>query len=297
MDEEKHTEATGAAEDAAPMRKAAMDARAQGKGAPSEGAPSDPGTSIASSKLGCEISADPTDPLLPIWQMCREHHPNVDLSILRRAYARAVKQHSSQRRKSGEPYIIHPLAVAQTLADLGMSPTVVAAGLLHDTVEDTDYTLDQCREEFGDTVAGLVDGVTKLTKMDVGESAQAETIRKMVVAMSRDVRVLVVKLADRVHNARTWRYVKTSSAQRKARETLDVYAPLANRLGMNAIKTELEELSFKTLEPKIYNEIVLLVKHRAGQREVYLKQVIDEIEEDLTAQGIDAYVTGRPKDY
>ena len=137
MDEEKHTEATGAAEDAAPMRKAAMDARAQGKGAPSEGAPSDPGTSIASSKLGCEISADPTDPLLPIWQMCREHHPNVDLSILRRAYVRAVKQHSSQRRKSGEPYIIHPLAVAQTLADLGMSPTVVAAGLLHDTVEDT----------------------------------------------------------------------------------------------------------------------------------------------------------------
>ncbi|MDD6462126.1 MAG: bifunctional (p)ppGpp synthetase/guanosine-3',5'-bis(diphosphate) 3'-pyrophosphohydrolase, partial [Bifidobacteriaceae bacterium] len=260
-------------------------------------AQSDPGKSIAANKLGCEISSDPTDPLLPIWQMCREHHPNVDLSILRRAYERAVKQHSSQRRKSGEPYIIHPLAVAQTLADLGMSPTVVAAGLLHDTVEDTDYTLDQCREEFGDTVAGLVDGVTKLTKMDVGESAQAETIRKMVVAMSRDVRVLVVKLADRVHNARTWRYVKTSSAQRKARETLDVYAPLANRLGMNAIKTELEELSFKTLEPKIYNEIVLLVKHRAGQREVYLKQVIDEIGEDLKDQGIDAYVTGRPKDY
>jgi len=253
--------------------------------------------SIAASKLGCEISSDPTDPLLPIWRMCEEHHPNVDLSILRRAYERAVRQHSSQRRKSGEPYIIHPLAVAQILADLGMSPTVVAAGLLHDTVEDTDYTLDQCREEFGDTVAGLVDGVTKLTKMDVGESAQAETIRKMVVAMSRDVRVLVVKLADRVHNARTWRYVKTSSAQRKARETLDVYAPLANRLGMNAIKTALEELSFKPLEPKIYNEIVLLVKHRAGQREVYLKQVIDEITEDLAEQGVKAYVTGRPKDY
>lgn len=253
--------------------------------------------SIAASKLGCEISSDPNDPLLPIWQMCKEHHPNVDLSILRRAYQRAERQHCNQRRKSGEPYIIHPLAVAQILADLGMSPTVVAAGLLHDTVEDTDYTLDQCREEFGDTVAGLVDGVTKLTKMDVGESAQAETIRKMVVAMSRDVRVLVVKLADRVHNARTWRYVKTTSAQRKARETLDVYAPLANRLGMNAIKTELEELSFKTLDPKIYNEIIMLVKHRAGQREVYLKQVIDEISDDLRQQGIDAYVTGRPKDY
>ena len=183
------------------------------------------------------------------------------------------------------------------LADLGMGPLVVAAGLLHDTVEDTDYTLEECRAEFGDTVTGLVDGVTKLSKMEYGDSAQAETIRKMVVAMSRDVRVLVVKLADRVHNARTWRYVKTSSAQKKARETLDVYAPLANRLGMNAIKTELEELSFKVLYPKIYNEIVVLVARRAGQRDVYLKQILSEINEDLEEQHIKAYVTGRPKDY
>ncbi|KFI79951.1 RelA/SpoT family protein [Bifidobacterium pseudolongum] len=247
--------------------------------------------------LGCEISENPLDPLLPILSICRQHHPDEDMEILSRAYARAVRQHSSQRRKSGEPYIIHPLAVAQILADLGMGPLVVAAGLLHDTVEDTDYTLDECRAEFGDTVTGLVDGVTKLTKMDYGDSAQAETIRKMVVAMSRDVRVLVVKLADRVHNARTWRYVKPSSAQKKARETLDVYAPLANRLGMNAIKTELEELSFKVLYPKIYNEIVMLVAHRAGQREVYLKQIIAEIHDDLEDLHIEAYVTGRPKDY
>ena len=251
----------------------------------------------AARMLGCEISDAPLNPLLPIMQACRNHHPDEDLSILERAYRRAVIQHSSQRRKSGEPYIIHPLAVAQILADLGMGPLVVAAGLLHDTVEDTDYTLDECRAEFGDTVTGLVDGVTKLSKMEYGDSAQAETIRKMVVAMSRDVCVLVVKLSDRVHNARTWRYVKSSSAQKKARETLDVYAPLANRLGMNAIKTELEELSFKVLYPKIYNEIVVLVARRAGQRDVYLKQILAEINEDLDEQNIKAYVTGRPKDY
>jgi GTP pyrophosphokinase len=252
---------------------------------------------LSSRALGCEISTDPTNPLEPIRQMCALHHPDEDMSILERAYQRAVVQHREQRRKSGEPYIIHPLAVSQILADLGMGPTVVAAGLLHDTVEDTDYTLEECRDEFGETVAGLVDGVTKLSKMEYGDSAQAETIRKMVVAMSRDVRVLVVKLADRVHNARTWRYVKSTSAQRKARETLDVYAPLANRLGMNAIKTELEELSFKVLYPKIYNEIVVLVARRAGQRDVYLKQILAEINDDLTSQGIEAFVSGRPKDY
>lgn len=247
--------------------------------------------------LGCEISEDMRDPLCPILRMCKWHHPNENMEILHKAYARAVKQHTGQRRKSGEPYIIHPLAVAQILADLGMGPIVVAAGLLHDTVEDTDYTLEECRADFGDTVAGLVDGVTKISNMEYGESAQAETIRKMVVAMSRDVRVLVVKLADRLHNARTWRYVKPSSSHKKARETLDVYAPLANRLGMNAIKTELEELSFKVLYPKIYNEIVVLVARRAGQREVYLRQILEEINEDLNQQHVKASVKGRPKDY
>ncbi|KXA19486.1 RelA/SpoT family protein [Gardnerella vaginalis] len=247
--------------------------------------------------LGCEISEDMRDPLRPILQMCKWHHPDESMDILHKAYKRAVKQHTGQRRKSGEPYIIHPLAVAQILADLGMGPIVVAAGLLHDTVEDTDYTLEECRADFGDTIAGLVDGVTKISNMEYGESAQAETIRKMVVAMSRDVRVLVVKLADRLHNARTWRYVKPSSSHKKARETLDVYAPLANRLGMNAIKTELEELSFKVLYPKIYNEIVVLVARRAGQREVYLRQILEEINEDLSQQHVKASVKGRPKDY
>ncbi len=251
----------------------------------------------SANKLGCEISNDPRNPLCPILRICQWHHPQANMEILHRAYDRAVKQHTGQRRKSGEPYIIHPLAVAQILADLGMSPIVVAAGLLHDTVEDTDYTLEECRAEFGDTVAGLVDGVTKISKMEYGDSAQAETIRKMIVAMSRDVRVLVVKLADRLHNGRTWRYVKSTSSHKKARETLDVYAPLANRLGMNAIKTELEELSFKVLYPKIYNEIVVLVARRAGQREVYLRQILEEINSDLSEQHIQASVKGRPKDY
>lgn len=129
------------------------------------------GEQYAARKLGCEISADPLNPLDPIKKVCKSHHPDEDLSILDRAYRRAVIQHSAQRRKSGEPYIIHPLAVSQILADLGMGPIVVAAGLLHDTVEDTDYTLDQCRAEFGDTVAGLVDGVTKLSQLEVGDSA------------------------------------------------------------------------------------------------------------------------------
>lgn len=252
---------------------------------------------MSSRILGGEIPDDPDDALRPILQSVVNHHPGADLAILRKAYDRAVWQHRAERRRSGEPYIIHPLGVAQILADLGMTPRVVAAGLLHDTVEDTDYTLEQCRYEFGDTVAGLVDGVTKISKIEYGDSAQAETIRKLVVAMSRDVRTLVVKLADRVHNARTWRYVPTDNGDRKARETLDIYAPLANRLGMNAIKTELEELSFKQLYPKIYNEIVTLTAHRAGKRDEYLKQILDELRAKLKAQHIHAYVTGRPKDY
>lgn len=256
-----------------------------------------PREDLSSRLLGAEITDDPFNPLRPILQAVANHHQDADLDMVRRAYNRANYQHRNQRRRSGEPYIIHPLAVAQILADLGMTDRVVAAGLLHDTVEDTDYTLEQCRQEFGDTIAGLVDGVTKISKIEYGDSAQAETIRKLVVAMSKDVRVLVVKLADRVHNARTWRYVKEESADRKARETLDIYAPLANRLGINAIKSELEELSFKQLQPKIYNEIVVMVDRRAGQRDVYLKSMVSQIRFKLKAQRIRAAVMGRPKDY
>jgi GTP pyrophosphokinase len=175
-------------------------------------------------------------------------------------------------------------------------PTLVAA-LLHDTVEDTPYTLDQLRADFGDEVALLVDGVTKLDKVKYGDSAQAETIRKMIVAMSRDIRVLVIKLADRLHNMRTLRYVKQETQERKSRETLEIYAPLAHRLGMNTLKWELEDLAFATLHPKVYDEIVRLVAERAPSRDQFLAQVINQVETDLKSAKIKARVTGRPKHY
>ena len=227
----------------------------------------------------------------------RLHHPKADTALLERAYATAEKAHRGQKRKSGEPYITHPVAVAQILADLGIGPKTLAAALLHDTVEDTDYTLDLVRADFGDEVAMLVDGVTKLDKLKYGDSAQAETVRKMVVAMSKDIRVLIIKLADRLHNARTWGFVPAESAQRKAQETLEIYAPLAHRLGIQAIKWELEDLSFAVLYPKLYVEIESLVRDRTPQREEFVQAVIDAVGEDLRSAKIKGQVVGRPKQY
>ncbi len=178
-----------------------------------------------------------------------------------------------------------------------MDIPTLCAGLLHDTVEDTDYTLDMLRRDFGDTVALLVDGVTKLDKVKLGEAAQAETVRKMVVAMARDIRVLVIKLADRLHNMRTMRYMRREKQEQKSRETLEIYAPLAHRLGMNTIKWELEDLAFAILYPKMYDEIVHLVAERAPKREEFLAQVIDMVGGDLHGSRIKATVTGRPKHY
>ncbi|CAN5360495.1 GTP pyrophosphokinase [soil metagenome] len=227
----------------------------------------------------------------------RTHHPKADIALIERAYVAAEKAHSGQKRKSGEPYITHPVAVAQILADLGIGAKTVAAALLHDTVEDTDYTLDMVRKDFGDEIAMLVDGVTKLDKLKYGDSAQAETVRKMIVAMSKDIRVLVIKLADRLHNARTWGFVEEASATRKAQETLEIYAPLAHRLGIQAIKLELEDLSFAVLHPKLYVEIESLVKQRTPQREEFVQQVIDAVNDDLKASKIKGIVAGRPKQY
>jgi guanosine-3',5'-bis(diphosphate) 3'-pyrophosphohydrolase len=239
-----------------------------------------------------------TDPVLePLLRTVRSSHPKADLSVIQRAYAVADHAHRGQLRKSGDPYITHPLAVTTILAELGMTPDTLAAAMLHDTVEDTAYSLEALTRDFGDEVAMLVDGVTKLDKVTYGEAAQAETVRKMVVAMARDIRVLVIKLADRLHNARTWRYVSEESAQRKARETLEIYAPLAHRLGMNTIKWELEDLSFATLYPKVYDEIVRLVAERAPAREEYLASVREYVKNDLAASRIKAVVTGRPKHY
>ena len=235
--------------------------------------------------------------LEPLLRSVRATHPKADLSVIERAYDVAERAHDGQMRKSGDPYITHPLAVTTILAELGMTPATLAAALLHDTVEDTPYSLAELTRDFGEEVAMLVDGVTKLDKVTYGDAAQAETVRKMVVAMARDIRVLVIKLADRLHNARTWRYVSRESAQRKARETLEIYAPLAHRLGMNTIKWELEDLSFATLYPKVYDEIVRLVADRAPAREEYLAGVREAVKSDLAAARIKATVTGRPKHY
>ncbi|WP_312856578.1 RelA/SpoT family protein [Phytoactinopolyspora halotolerans] len=235
--------------------------------------------------------------LEPLFRTIKAVHPKADLSVIEKAYQVAKEAHSGQKRKSGDPYITHPLAVTTILAELGMTPPTLAAALLHDTVEDTDYKLEQLREEFGDEIAMLVDGVTKLDKVKYGQAAQAETVRKMVIAMAKDIRVLVIKLADRLHNARTWRYVPKESARRKARETIEIYAPLAHRLGMNTIKWELEDLSFATLHPKVYDEIVRLVAERAPSRDDYLVSVIDQVQSDLRGAKIKASVSGRPKHY
>ena len=230
--------------------------------------------------------------ITPVVQRLRDANKNVDTSIVERAFDAAETAHQGQLRKSGDPYITHPVAVAEILVEFGLDPATIAAALLHDTVEDTNYSSEKLRADFGDEVASLVEGVTKLDKLTYGPTAEAETVRKMVVAMAKDIRVLVIKLADRLHNARTWQYVDPESSARKARETLDIYAPLAHRLGMNAVKWELEDLSFKFLEPKKFEEIERLVIERNPSREKLTNDVISVVEEDLTKEGIAAQVTG-----
>ncbi|MGW2678572.1 RelA/SpoT family protein [Streptomyces sp. NPDC001436] len=251
-------------------------------------------------RLGVQRS-NPYNPVLePLLRIVRSNDPKIETATLRQieqAYQVAERWHRGQKRKSGDPYITHPLAVTTILAELGMDPATLMAGLLHDTVEDTEYGLDQLRRDFGDAVALLVDGVTKLDRVKFGEAAQAETVRKMVVAMAKDPRVLVIKLADRLHNMRTMRYLKREKQEKKARETLEIYAPLAHRLGMNTIKWELEDLAFAILYPKMYDEIVRLVAERAPKRDEYLAIVTDEVQTDLRAARIKATVTGRPKHY
>ena len=239
-----------------------------------------------------------TNPVLdPLLRVYRTTHPKGDVGSIQRAYDMAERMHEGQKRKSGDLYITHPLAVATILAELGMTAPTLCAALLHDTVEDTAYTLDELKRDFGDEVLHLVDGVTKLDKVKYGASAQSDTIRKMVVAMSRDIRVLVIKLADRLHNMRTLRYLRQDKQERIARETIDIFAPLAHRLGMNTIKWELEDLSFATLHPKVYDEIVRLVADRAPSREEFLEKVIADVEKDLRPTKINAKVSGRPKHY
>lgn len=250
---------------------------------------------LARSLTGSKNKVDPV--LDPLVSTHRAIHPKADVMLLQRAYDTAERLHAGVFRKSGDPYITHPLAVATIAAEIGMDTTTLVAALLHDTVEDTEYSLADLEADFGPEVAKLVDGVTKLDKVALGAAVEAETIRKMIVAMAEDPRVLVIKVADRLHNMRTMRFLPPEKQAKKARETLDVIAPLAHRLGMATVKWELEDLAFAILYPKKYGEIVRLVADRAPSREKYMQEIIAHLQETLAQHHIPATVGGRPKHY
>ncbi|MDQ6798398.1 MAG: bifunctional (p)ppGpp synthetase/guanosine-3',5'-bis(diphosphate) 3'-pyrophosphohydrolase [Actinomycetota bacterium] len=238
-----------------------------------------------------------TDELAEVVRAYRVRHPRASTAVIRRAYDVAVEAHDGQVRVSGDPYIVHPVAVAAILADLGLDDATLAAALLHDAVEDTAVTLDEVRADFGAEVAAMVDGMTKLDRVrfENKEAQQAASMRKMLVAMAKDIRVLLIKLADRLHNMRTLAALPQDKQQRIAQETLDVYAPLAHRLGISGVKWQLEDLAFATLYPKRYAEIEQMVSLRAPEREAYLAKVVAEVTYRLAELKIDAQVTGRPK--
>lgn len=235
--------------------------------------------------------------IAPLLASYRSHHPKTSTAMISRAYDLASSAHRGQTRRSGEPYIHHPLSVARIVADMGLDEVTVAAALLHDAVEDTGVTLEEIAEQYGDDVARIVDGVTKLDRVQFDSKAaqQAASMRKMLVAMAKDLRVLMIKLADRLHNMRTLGAMAADKQNRIARETLDVYAPLAHRLGMQDLKQQLEDLSFATLHPKQYAEIDHMVATRAPERDIYLAQVLEQVRERLAELGVDAEVSGRPK--
>jgi GTP pyrophosphokinase len=237
------------------------------------------------------------DDLGVVLEEWRRHYPQADDGLIRRAHDGAARAHEGQSRKSGEPYITHPLAVAHVLAGYGLDAETIAAALLHDTVEDTEVTLQQVEQDFGGTVAALIDGVTKLDRIAFGshEEFQAATIRKMVVAMARDVRVLLLKLADRLHNVRTIAPLGEEKQRRIARETLEVYAPLAHRLGVQEIKHEMEDRCFAILHPLRDQEIRELLATRAPKRDAYIAEVVSTVERLLAEHDISATVSGRPK--
>jgi guanosine-3',5'-bis(diphosphate) 3'-pyrophosphohydrolase len=226
------------------------------------------------------------------------YHPDPDLDLIKKAYVYSAKVHQGQLRKSGEPYLVHPLEVAGILAEMKLDEASVVTGLLHDTIEDTLATKEEVGELFGDEIADLVDGVTKLSQFSAAntqEEKQAENFRKMVVAMAKDIRVLLVKLADRAHNMRTLDHMKPESQERIARETLDIYAPLANRLGIQWLKAELEELSFKYLRPADYADVTGRIAAQGKEKERFVQEVVGVIKEKLASQGLEADVSGRLK--
>ncbi len=239
-------------------------------------------------------------------QRVHKYHPSDDISMIEKAYKTAAEAHKNQFRKSGEPYIIHPLDVAIILADLELDKETIVAGILHDVVEDTIMTDEDLQKEFGSDVALLVDGVTKLEKLPLSTGAdqvdeklemQAENLRKMFLAMAKDIRVILIKLADRLHNMRTLKYKSPESRQRIAKETLEIYCPIAQRLGISKIKTELDDLSLKYLEPNVYYDLVEKIAVRKSVREKYIQSIVDEVSEHIQKAGIKAKIDGRVKHF
>ena len=226
----------------------------------------------------------------------RKYHPSTDVSLIEKAYKLAVEAHGDQRRKSGEPYIIHPLWVAIILADLEMDKETIAAGMLHDVVEDTKFTEEDIRKEFGAEVALLVDGVTKLGRLSYSSDkleVQAENLRKMFLAMAKDIRVIIIKLADRLHNMRTLQFMTPAKQKEKAKETMDIYAPIAQRLGISKIKTELDDLALKYSQPEVFYDLVNQINARKTEREEFVEQIVDEVSTHMKNAGIKAEVNGR----
>lgn len=230
----------------------------------------------------------------------RKYHPSTDVSLIEKAYKLAVEAHGAQRRKSGEPYIIHPLWVAIILADLEMDKETIAAGMLHDVVEDTKFTEEDIRKEFGAEVALLVDGVTKLGRLSYSSDkleVQAENLRKMFLAMAKDIRVIIIKLADRLHNMRTLQFMTPAKQKEKAKETMDIYAPIAQRLGISKIKTELDDLALKYSQPEVFYDLVNQINARKTEREEFVEQIVDEVSTHMKNAGIKAEVNGRVKHF
>ncbi len=229
-----------------------------------------------------------------------KYHPSTDISMIEKAYRIARDAHEGQLRKSGEPYIIHPLSVALILADLELDKETIVAGLLHDVVEDTVMTSEEIRQEFGDEVELLVDGVTKLGQLNYSADkveVQAENLRKMFLAMAKDIRVILIKLADRLHNMRTLKYMKPEKQKEKARETMDIYAPIAQRLGISKIKVELDDLALKYLEPEVYYDLVEKIALRKSAREAFVQEIVKEVGAHIAEAGIKAQIDGRVKHF
>lgn len=258
-----------------------------------------------SEKLNIELEA-PADFTSPeelyddLIKSIRKYHPSDDISLVEKAYKIAYDAHKEQKRKSGEPYIIHPLCVAIILADLELDKETIVAGILHDVVEDTVMTGDEVAKEFGEEVALLVDGVTKLTQlswsMDKVE-IQAENLRKMFLAMAKDIRVILIKLADRLHNMRTLQYMRPEKQKEKAKETMEIYAPIAHRLGISKIKIELDDLSLKYLKPDVYYDLAEKITLRRDAREAFVKEIVEEVKKQIKEAGIEAQVDGRVKHF